>query len=70
MLKVVLLTLLTSIFSSFMIYFLFWVLKYCFSWTCKVNTQPQFNLNLFETFIYDIIFTNNLIFNFIEALAF
>ena len=45
------------------------MLKYGFSWTCKVNTQSRFNLNLFEAFVYDLIFTINLIFNLIEALA-
>ena len=45
------------------------MLKYGFDWTCKVNTQSRFILNLFEALVYDLIFTINLIFNLIEALA-
>ena len=38
-------------------------------WSCKVDTLSQFNLNLFEAFVYDLIFTINLIFNLIGAMA-
>ena len=66
--KLVLLTLLTKIFSGFMM-FLVWLLKYCLSWTYKVNSWSQFNPNLFEAIVHDPNFTINLISNLIEALA-